>query len=48
MIKIFRKLADFLEQERCHFKDYWNDGLDYFKIKKSYACKNCLCEKSTK
>ena len=48
MIKIFRNLADFLEQERCNFKYFWNNGLDYFKIKKSYTCKNCLCEKLTK
>lgn len=48
MIKIFRKLADFLEQERCHLKNTWNNSLEYLKIKKSYTCKNCLCEKLIK
>lgn len=48
MIKVLRKLADFLEQERCQFVDSYNSICDKLKITKDLNCKNCLCEKSIK
>ena len=44
MIKALRKLADFLEQERCQFIESYNSVCESLKITKKLKCDNCLCE----